>query len=142
MDTDLIAKASIDIDAPSEKVWDALIDPAAIKAYMFDSTVTSDWHEGSPITWKGKWQGKTYEDKGVIKKFARGRTLAYTHFSPLSGQPDTPENYHTVTIKLSEQGGRTRVTLEQDNNSNEEAREHSAKNWETMLSGLKKFVEG
>jgi uncharacterized protein YndB with AHSA1/START domain len=137
-----IARASIIIDARPEKVWDALVTPSAIKQYMFGTTVRSDWREGSPITWSGEWQGKPYEDKGVIRQLQPRRALQYTHFSPLAGLPDRPENYHTVTIQLSTEGERTRVSLTQDNNSNEEARSHSEKNWGMMLEGLKKLVEG
>jgi uncharacterized protein YndB with AHSA1/START domain len=138
----LIARCSIIVDASPEKVWNALVTPAAVKQYMFGTTVASDWKEGSPITWKGEWQGKSYEDKGVIRQFKPGRALQYTHFSPLAGLPDRPENYHTVTVQLSPEENRTRVSLTQDNNLNEEARSHSEKNWETMLEGLKRFVEG
>ncbi|HKQ63207.1 MAG TPA: SRPBCC domain-containing protein [Candidatus Polarisedimenticolaceae bacterium] len=141
MDKQLVAKASISIDAPSDEVWQALVDPAAIKQYMFGTNVVSDWEVGSPIVWKGEWQGKKYEDKGEIRQLEPGSTLQYTHFSPLSGVPDKPENYHTVTIDLSEKGERTLVTLTQDNNADEAAREHSEKNWNTMLAGLKQYLE-
>jgi uncharacterized protein YndB with AHSA1/START domain len=137
----LIARSSITIETPPAKVWQALVTPAAIKQYMFGTNVTSDWKEGSPITWKGEWQGKAYEDKGVIRQFKANQALQYTHFSPLAGLPDKPENYHTVSIQLSPDGDRTRVSLTQDNNPTEEARSHSEKNWKMMLEGLKKFVE-
>lgn len=137
----LIARSSITIEAPPAKVWQALVTPAAIKQYMFGTNVTSDWREGSPITWKGEWQGRAYEDKGMIRQFKPNQALQYTHFSPLAGLPDKPENYHTVSIQLSPDGDRTRVSLTQDNNPNEEARSHSEKNWKMMLEGLKKFVE-
>ncbi len=137
----LIARGSIAIAAPVERVWNALITPSAIKEYMFGTTVESDWKEGSPIFWKGEWNGRDYEDKGVIRQFNPGRALQYTHFSPLSGLPDTPANYHTVTIQLSPEGDGTRVSLTQDNNLTEEARSHSEKNWNVMLDGLKKYVE-
>jgi uncharacterized protein YndB with AHSA1/START domain len=140
--TNLIARSSIAIAAPAEKVWNALVTPATIKQYMFGTTVTSDWKVGSPITWKGEWQGKAYEDKGVIRQFQPGRALQYTHFSPLAGLPDKPENYHTVTVQLSPEGNQTQVSLTQDNNSTEEARSHSEQNWAMMLDGLKKVVEG
>ena len=141
MNTTLVAKASITINARSARVWDALVNPAAIKQYMFGTNVVTDWHEGSPIVWKGEWQGKSYEDKGVILQFKPERTLQYSHFSPLAGLPDRPENYHTVTIELSDEGNQTRVSLAQDNNLTEQARDHSEKNWETMLAGLRKLVE-
>lgn len=140
--TNLIARSSVVIDAPADKVWSALVSPAAIKQYMFGTTVTSDWKEGSPITWKGEWKGTSYEDKGVICQVEPGRALQYTHFSPGAGLPDKPENYHTVSVQLSPEGGGTRVSLTQDNNPTEEARAHSESNWTTMLDGLKKYVEG
>ena len=141
MNKNLIAKASININASSEKVWDAFVNPEAIKQYMFGTNVVSDWREGSSIIWKGEWQGKPYEDKGTILQFKPGRKIQYNHFSPLSGLPDKPENYHTVTVELSVKGNQTLVLLTQDNNANQEERLYSEKNWEMMLTGLKKFVE-
>jgi uncharacterized protein YndB with AHSA1/START domain len=141
MSKNLSAKSSVKINASKTKVWDALVDPEAIKEFMFGTDVTTDWREGSPIVWKGEWEGKAYEDKGEILKFKPNERLQYSHFSPLSGQPDKPENYHTVTIELSDEGKQTRVSLTQDNNPTEEARAHSEKNWGMMLAGLKKFVE-
>lgn len=141
MDEDLIARASININAPSEKVWQALVSPDAIKHYMFGTHAVSDWHEGSPIVWKGEWQGKPYEDKGVILQLKSGRTLQYSHFSPLSGLPDKPENYHIVTIELADSGIQTHVSLAQDKNATEEERADSETNWGMMLTALKQFLE-
>ena len=141
MDPSLNATASTTINVPVAKVWHALVTPDLIKRYMFGTTVESDWKEGSSITWKGEWKGKAYEDKGVILTLDRGKRLRYTHFSPLAGLPDKPENYHTVTIDLSGEDGRTQVSLAQDHNPTEEERAHSEENWKTMLSGLKKYVE-
>ena len=141
MAENLTATASATIDAPTSEVWEALVTPEAIKEYMFGTNVTSEWREGSRIVWKGEWQGRQYEDKGVILKYEPDRVLQYSHFSPLSGVPDVQENYHTVTIKLDDTGERTRVVLTQDKNATEEERDHSQKNWEMMLQGLKKYVE-
>jgi uncharacterized protein YndB with AHSA1/START domain len=87
------------------------------------------------------WEGRAYEDKGVILEFKPRRRIRYTHFSPLAGVADTPDNYHTVTIDLSSQGSQTIASLTQDNNATEEARADSAKNWEMMLGGLKQYLE-
>ncbi|MBI5358292.1 SRPBCC domain-containing protein [Candidatus Amesbacteria bacterium] len=137
----LIAKSSTIIKAPVAKVWDALTNPKMIKQYMFGTNAVSDWKVGSSIVWKGEWQGKSYEDKGKILKFEEERILQYSHFSPLSGIPDVPENYHTVTVELSGDGDKTTVSLSQDGNATIEAREHSEKNWNMMLDGLKKLLE-
>jgi uncharacterized protein YndB with AHSA1/START domain len=138
MDKPIVAYATVEIEASIEKVWDALVNP---KQFMFGAQVISDWKEGRPIVWKGEWQGKSFEDKGVIVRMEPKRLLQYTHFSPLSGLPDTPDNYHTVTITLSDEPPRTRVSLSQDNNRTEESREHSEKNWRAMLAELKALLE-
>ena len=141
MNKGLMAKASISINAPADKIWNALTDPEVIKQYMFGTTVISDWREGRPIVWKGEWQGMTYEDKGVILKLKPERLIQYSHFSPLSGKPDLPENYHTVTIELVTAEAATNVMLSQDNNETEQERQHSEQNWKMMLEGLKKLLE-
>ncbi len=141
MNKELVAKASISIKVPIFKAWAALVDPEMIKQYMFGAEVISDWKEGGFIVWKGVWEGKAYEDKGVILKLNPHKLLQYTHFSPLAGLPETPENYHTVTYELSEEGSHTLLVLSQDNNPTEKDRDHSAKMWETMLEGIKKLLE-
>ena len=141
MKNTLIAQAHITISAPIAKVWDALVNPEMIKQYMFGTNAVSDWKEGSPIVWKGEWEGKPYEDKGVILQLKPERVLQYSHFSPLSGQADVPANYHTLTIELSPEEKGTILRLSQDNNSTEEDREHSEKMWGMMLTGIKKVLE-
>ena len=141
MEKGFVAHAATAINAPMARVWDALVDPQEIAKYMFGTEVTSDWKEGSPIVWRGEWQGKPYEDKGVILKLEPGRRLQYSHFSPLSGLPDSPANYHTVTIALSHEPPMTHVSLSQDNNPTEQSRTHSEKNWQMMLASLKTFSE-
>ena len=140
--TDNIARATTTISAPADKVWDALTNPATIKQYMMGATVTSDWKPGSAITWKGEVRGKPFEDKGRIQRAEPNKLLEYTHFSPMSGEPDTPESYHVVTVSLSPADKGTRVDLTQTKNPTDEGRKHSEENWNQMLAGMKKVVEG
>jgi uncharacterized protein YndB with AHSA1/START domain len=144
METKLIARSRKIIHASISKVWEALVDPEKIKQYMFGTDVISDWKEGRSIVWKGEWKGKKYEDKGTILKLEKLKTLQYSHYSPLSGKPDIPANYHIVTITLSEFELHIGVEVEltQDNNDNEDEQKHSESNWDRMLDGLKKFLEG
>lgn len=143
METKFIARTRKVMHAPLKKVWEALVTPEMIKQYMFGTDVISDWKEGSSIVWKGEWKGKTYEDKGIILKLEKFKLLQYSHYSPLSGKPDLPENYHTVTITLSEFELHIGVEVEltQDNNDTEDEQKHSEGNWDAMLEGLKKFLE-
>ena len=140
--TGRVATAEAEINAPRSEVWRALTDPDQIEKYMFGSRVQTDWKPGSPITWTGEYEGRKYEDKGEILEVVQERRLKVTHFSPLSGEEDAPENYHTLVYELTENNGTTHVSLSQDNNSSEEAAQHSRENWEKMLGGLKEVVEG
>lgn len=137
-----IAKAEIDVNATPSQVWKALTDPELIAKYFFGTQVQTDWQPGSPIVWKGEYQDKEYEDKGEILEVQPNRRLRVTHFSPMTGLPDEPENYHSLTYDLDDRDGVTHVSLSQDNNGSEDEAERSTANWETVLKGLKQTVEG
>jgi len=79
MDRELISKTSIAINAPVAKIWDALINPDVITQYFFGAEVVSDWKEGSPITFRGEYQGNKYEEKGVLLHVKPESLLQYTH---------------------------------------------------------------
>jgi uncharacterized protein YndB with AHSA1/START domain len=138
----LLAKATMTINAPAAKVWEALVKPELIKQYLFGTEVTTDWKIGSPITYKGVWQGKDYEDKGKVVQFEPGKLIVSTYWSPLSGVADAPENYKTVRYELTGQGSQTQLTIIQDNNDTEKDARHSEENWKMVLNGIKKLVEG
>lgn len=136
------AITSVTIDAPADKVWDALTKPEQVKRYMHGTEMSTDWKQGSPIRWRGEWQGRKYEDKGTVLDVKPKKLLRYTHWSPMGGSEDRPENYHTVTYELKGENGTTMLTLIQDNNSSqEEADKMAADNWAPVLQGLKETAE-
>ncbi|MBS1905053.1 MAG: SRPBCC domain-containing protein [Actinobacteria bacterium] len=138
---DHLATAEISISASGQRIWDALTDPDRLPELWFGAVVRTSWEPGSPITWDGEWNGARYQDTGEILAFDPPRLLRLTHFSPLSGAPDLPENHHTLEFALSEDGPTTRVTLSQSNNASAEAARHSQGMWEQMLQALKRTVE-
>lgn len=142
MKNNLTAKATITINAPAAKVWEALTAPEYTKKIYFGADVITDWKVGSPIIYKGMWEGKPFEDRGKILKFEPEKLLVSTHWSPLTGVPDLPENYHKVAFELSGQAGGTQLTVTQDNNATEDEKTHSEQNWKMMLDQVKKIVEG
>jgi len=142
MNQGFIAKATIIINSPVPRVWDALTNPDLIKQYLFGTQVTTDWKVGSSITYKGIWEGKAYEDKGKVLQVEPGKLLVSTFWSSLSGLPDVPESYKTVRYELSPEGGETRLTITQDNNATPEEASHSEQNWKMVLDSLKKMLEG
>jgi uncharacterized protein YndB with AHSA1/START domain len=137
-----IAEATTIIHAPPSEVWEALTSSELIEQYLFGTKVTTDWQVGSPITYKGEWEGKPYEDKGKVLQVDPGKHLVSTFWSSLAGLPDVPENYKTVRYELSPEGDGTRLTITQDNNATQEEADHSEQNWNTVLEGMKKLLEG
>ena len=137
----LTAKASVNIDAPASKVWEALTNPKMVKQYLYGTDVHTDWKEGSPITYTGEWEGKPYEDKGKILKVVPEKLLSTTYWSGMSGKEDKPENYNQVDYHLKEENGATKLELTQDNIDTEQSKEHSEKNWNMVLKGMKDLLE-
>jgi uncharacterized protein YndB with AHSA1/START domain len=141
MKTDHVAKAAITIRAEVEKVWDALTNPALITQYLFGTVAHSEWKKGSPITYKGVWEGKAYEDKGVILDIVPNTRLVSTYWSSMSGKPDTPDQYNTVTWEIAHANGETTLRVTQDNNPTQESADHSASNWASVLKSVKALLE-
>jgi uncharacterized protein YndB with AHSA1/START domain len=135
------ATARTDVAATPERVWAALTDPKQIAVYMQGSKVTTTWEVGTPITWDGEYDGRAYQDKGEVLTYDEPNVLSVTHYSPMMGQPDEPENYHTLVYTLTADGDRTHLELTQDGNESEEQAQQFSQNWQSMLDGLKAHVE-
>ena len=136
-----VAQSSIVINAPVNKVWKALIDPAQIKEYLFGTNAVSDWQKGSSITYEGEWEGKKYKDKGTIIDIVPEKLLHTTYWSSIGGKEDKPENYNNVIYELQPRGESTTVTISQDNIADEAGLKHMEENWGLVLSNMKKLLE-
>ncbi|MBN9154072.1 MAG: SRPBCC domain-containing protein [Microbacterium sp.] len=134
-----VARAERDVAAPAEEIW-GLLTAEASRVY-FGAQVESDWQVGSPVVWRGEWEGKPFEDRGRVVEADPPSRLVITHYSPLSGEEDRPENYHRMEYLLTEVGGGTHVVLEQDGNPTQDAADHAAANWQKMLDGLADIAE-
>ena len=102
------AQVSRVIPAKADEVWETLTSKKGMKAYMMGADVETDWKVGSPITMKGEFNGKPYEDKGEVRSFEPGKALSYTHVS--SAAPDAE---HLVTVELAPRGDQTEVMITQ-----------------------------
>jgi uncharacterized protein YndB with AHSA1/START domain len=145
----LIIKNSITINASPAAVWDALVNPEQTKKYMFGCQTVSDWKPGSPLLWRGSYEGKEMIFvKGDIVQIDLEKYLEYTVIDPNSTLPDIPENYLTVTYTLSEATDGTILTVTQGDYSKvgdgENRYKHSYNNgegWNPILVEIKKVVE-
>lgn len=136
-----IASASRKIAAKPAEVWAALTSRRGMKAYMMGADVETDWRVGGPITMRGEFGGKAFEDRGEVRSFLPNRRLSYTHISG-----SAPDNPHLVTVELQPRGDVTEVTVTQENlygplrPGEDEHRGDYERTWAKMLAGLEKVV--
>src|ERR1700688_1097837 len=100
---------------------------------MLGSKQLSDWRKGSSIIWKKDLNGRKFKDKGKILEITPRKSLKYTHYSPASGRPDTPDNYQTVSVTLKENAKGTLVELTSDNNATEKEKTMTEHIWAYYL---------
>src|SRR5258706_11981704 len=141
MKNNITGKAGININASAGKVWEALTTPSIIKQYFFGTNAISDWKVGSPLIFKGTWEGKKYEDKGMILDKIPQKLFRYSYWSSMSGIEDKRENYVTITYQLSESDNQTMLTVTQENIPDEKTKKHSEENWNKVLRELRQLLE-
>lgn len=142
MQNNLVAKSTILVNCPVEKVWEALTDKSMIKQYFFGTEIITDWQEGSPILFKGIWDNVEYEDKGYILKIVPNNLIRYSYWSNQSGLADSIENYQNITYEIYPQDSGTLVVVTQDNIDTEENKINYEMNiWKVVLKGLKELLE-
>ena len=141
MNHDLSLSVSQSIQASRSDVWKALTDEDKIKEYFYGTEAVSDWEVGSPIRFKGEWEGTSYEDKGMILAKKDEELLQYSYWSSMSGMEDVPQNYATVTYQLQSDGDQTALTVMQKGFKDEAACEHSRNGWKEVLNNLKALLE-
>jgi len=145
----LVVKSMITINAHALKVWDALINPEQTKKYMFGCETVSDWQPGSPLLWKGHYQGREMVFvKGIVVEIQLPTLLKYTVIDPNAAMEDIPENYLNVTYQLEELEGQTTLTVLQDGFEKAADGEkryqdtyNNGEGWKPILVEIKKLVE-
>ncbi|MEO6131090.1 MAG: SRPBCC domain-containing protein [Saprospiraceae bacterium] len=149
MAENLFVKDSIDINATAAQVWDALVNPEQTKKYMFGCETVSDWKIGSPLLWKGTFDGQEMVFvKGTIVDVQPEKLLSYTTIDPNNSDiPDIPENYLTVTYQLKEENGKTTLTISQGDYTKVADGEKRYKDtvegggWTSILEAIKMLLE-
>ena len=113
------------VKAPIEKVWNALTNAEIVKQYFFGSDQVTDWKVGSPIYFRGEYEGKSYEDKGIVQEYVPNKKLSFSYLSSWNALEDKPENYLLVQYEVKEVPEGTELTITQSNYDEEKAK-HSA----------------
>ena len=141
MSKELISKSSIEINASSHGIWEALVEPEIAKEYFFRAEMVTDWKVGSPITFKGEFNGNKYEEKGVVLNVEPNTQLQYSHWSNFDGPSDEPENYRTWTFDITEKAPTTKLSITEDNIPTKKQRSRSDDFWNEVLLKIKRLVE-
>ncbi len=141
---------SIQIQAPADRVWNALVNPSETRKYMFGCEAVSDWQQGSPLNWQCEFENRMKVFvTGQVLAIRPGTHLAYTTFDPSSALENIPGNYLTVTYDLQEEGpGITRLTVTQgdydivaDGDQRYEEAYNGGEGWSPILRLIKAQVE-
>ena len=131
------------INAPKEKVWEALWDDANYRkwtaAFMEGSYAESDWNEGSKISFLGP--GGNSGMFSVIEKKIPNEQMTFKHLGEIKdGKKETKdwggaiESYH-----LKESNGGTELTVALD--STGEFEEYFSNTFPKALEVVKKIAE-
>ena len=142
--------SEIEIAAPIERVFKALIDPkqvmqwwtseeCAIESFSFDPKVGGNWTYDT-IQSKLNVNGVTkFHCEGEVLEYAPPRLLAYTW---IANWHDDKQRRTLVRWELTPQGGGTRVKVTHSGLAQEPvARKDYSGGWPGVMESLKKFAE-
>jgi len=141
MKSKITGHASVKINAPASKVWEALTEPALIKKWLFNTDTKTSWKPGTPINFEGTWEGQSYKDKGTVIDVRPHTLIKYSYYSNRWHMEDKPENYAVLSFELIGKNDETTLNLTQENIPDEEMKKHAEANWVEVLGKLKNIVE-
>ncbi|MBI1880024.1 MAG: SRPBCC domain-containing protein [Chloroflexi bacterium] len=137
----LAVERSIWINAPRERVWQAITDPKQIQQWFSPGT---PWHL-TTLDVGGKLYALGYESQaGIIEVVDSPRQFTYRWETPT---PDIPFTL-TTTYTLEEENGGTRVTITETGfeslleDTRQERVDQNGKSWGMALENLKAYLEG
>jgi uncharacterized protein YndB with AHSA1/START domain len=124
------------IQAPVQRVWDALKDAELTKQYWGVHKNVSDWKVGS------EWKHVDYDDESKVA--VRGKILAHDPPNKLvftwQSEHEKPEAVTQVTFTLEEKFGATKLTLIHEGLA--DVRQGMVvEGWTAILSSLKSLLE-
>lgn len=138
-----VLKTNMEIAAPIEKVCAALTEAESVKILFWGSELVTTWEVGTPIAYRGEWEGVEFEDHGTVLAFDPPHLVKYNYWSSFAKDElaDLPENYQTITYTFEPSESGTTVSIEQDNIRSAEVMEHSEQNWQHLLGAIKSMLE-
>ncbi len=121
------------INAPADKVWQALTGSEFTTKYWFGRRIESDWKVGSTVKIITP-EGKT-EVAGKVLAVETNRKLSYTWGS------GTDTDNTTVTFEITQMGPLVKLLITHDIDMEAKGAEQTVMGWTFILSGLKTLLE-
>jgi len=143
IESSLVVRKSITINAPASKVWKVLTDLDLMKQWVLNTEVEvlTDWQVGNPIVIRWKLEKGRFENKGTVLQFEPEKVLEYNYWTKISRLPDKPENYARLKLILLPDGKTTTLELINTNIAAVATVEHSNFYWNSTLGIIKKLAE-
>ena len=97
MNTSISMNTGIALNVPVARAWAAMTEPEHVAKLMWGTQLDTTWEVGTPIFFRGEWEGKSYEDKGTVLAYEPLRLVSYDYhssMSPPSGCARTLPGHH------------------------------------------------
>lgn len=131
----------ITINAPIDKVWNTLTQPALVKQWQYGSDVITDWNAGSDIRFRTEWEGTVFEQWGKILEVRNNELIKYSLFAPRPDLEDKPENYFIMHYVLTPENGQTKLEIIQEDNRANAVQEPEQGEENPVLQALRNVAE-
>ncbi len=131
----------ITIDASIERVWDTVTKPELVKLWQFGSDLITTWEVGSNIKFRTEWDDKVFEQWGKILEIKPTQLLKYSLFAPRPELEDKPENYFIMSYILTNENGKTKLEIIQEDNRPNAVQEEPQGEENPVLKSLKELAE-
>lgn len=133
--------STIVLNAPIEKVWNALTQPALVKQWQYGSDLITDWIVGNEIRFRNEWEGQVFEQWGTVLEVVPNQKIKYSLFFPRPELEDKPENYFIMSYILSEENQKVKLEILQEDNRPGSIQEEPQGEENPILQGLKALIE-
>jgi len=143
MVNDVIITRSVLLNATPERVWEALTHPGMTRQYFYNSEVSCDWNIGSPIRWRGAYQGRDVDAEGRILDIIPGKMIKYSGFDRLTEGDISRKGDVYITHEIVPHGGKTKLLTTLEHFEGDETRaELAAEQWDfEIMPRLQTLVE-
>ena len=133
--------STIRINASKQKVWDTITKAELVKLWQYGSDLLTTWEPGSVIKFRTEWDGKVFEQWGKVLEVKPIEKIKYSLFAPRPGLDDKPENYFIMSYILTEENGKTKLEIIQEDNRPNAVQEAPQGEENPVLKSLKELAE-